>query len=322
MSIMIQLAAQGGKRHVTVTIDDSFADKPAADFVFDLLGVEDLDALAAEGVVAEAELPDLRAIQSTVFDRDDEGFFIRDGVAFTSNGREVDPDQPLAAVLTKVDRDGLTYRRCDMTIHAPGSAPAAAPPSSAPPAVPSQSREEQMQLFGKMLFLHQIARGFAIDVTRDDPDLIDFVALAEKEQLIEIDTARAAYALSAAGRRLHDQWLEEAQELIHRYDIFGDVDMDSSGAVRFDSHVGQDWRVPVYELANVDPFKARFLIGLNDGEWDHLDGWQGKLNDEKWYAEIFAPIEAAPSVEDLGRDRLVFVMEEARTVLREDGAFQ
>jgi hypothetical protein len=179
-----------------------------------------------------------------------------------------------------------------------------------------------MRVFGEMLFLHQIARGFAIDVTRDDPDLMDFVAAAEKKQLLEIDTARAAYALSPAGRSLHDAWMEEAQDLVHRFDIFGDVEMDRDGTVRFDSKMGQDWRVPAYELANVDPFKARFLIGLNDGEWDHLEGWQGKLLDERFYDEVFAPIEAAPSVDDIGRDRLRFVVEEGNAILREDGAFQ
>lgn len=318
MPIMIQVVANGGNRHATFTLDDGCADRPAADFVFDVLGAESLDDLAAEGIVSEADLPDLRAIQAAIFDRDEQGFFIREGIGFTANGRELDPDRALAEVLTKVERDGLAYRRADLAVVAPGAASAPAPAQAAPQA----DRQAQMQVFGQMLFLHQIARGFAIDVTRDDPDLMDFVAAAEKEQLIEIDTARAAYALSAAGRRQHDKWLEEAQELIHRYDIFGDVDMDASGAVRFDSHVGQDWRVPAYELANVDPFKARFLIGLNDGEWDQLEGWQGKLLDERFYDEVFAPIEAAPSIDDVGRDRLRFVMEEGNAILREDGAFQ
>jgi hypothetical protein len=326
MSIMIQLSANAGRRHVTVTVDEAFADKPAIDFVFDVLGVDELETLVTSGVLAEADLPDMRAIQSAVFERDAEGFLIRDGIAFKAGGRDVDPDQPLAVVLTKVEREGLTYRRCDMSIQVPGEAPAAPTPTplaAAPgPSAPVQSREEQMKLFGKMMFMHQIARGFVIDVTRDDPDLIDVIAQAEKEQLIEVDVAKAAYALTASGKRMHDNWMSEAQELIHRYDVYGDVDMDASGTVRFDSHIGQDWRVAVYELANVDPFKARFLLGLNDGEWDHLDGWQGHLADTKWYEEIFAPVEAAPSVAQIGRDRLLHVMDQAKGVLREDGAFQ
>src|SRR3954451_2033229 len=107
MSITIQLAAHGGRRHATITVDDEFADRPAADFVFDVLGAEDLDAMAKDGVVSEADLPDMRAIQSAAFDRDEEVFFIRDGVIFTANGRELNPDQPLAAVLMKVDNEGL-----------------------------------------------------------------------------------------------------------------------------------------------------------------------------------------------------------------------
>jgi hypothetical protein len=339
MSLMIQLTADSGKRHVTLNVDDHFADKPAIDFVFDVLGVDDLQTLVTTEVLSEADLPDMRAMQSVVFERDSEGFMIRDGMAFLSSGSEIDPDKPLSAVLTKVDRDGLSYRRCDMSLRVPGEAPASPAPAqaantqaapaqaaaaqgTAAPNTSTQSREEQMQAFGRMLFLHQIARGFVIDVTKDDPDLIDVIAQAEKEQLIEIDVAKAAYKLTAAGQRLHDNWMSEAQELIHRYDIYGDVDMDSSGTVRFDSHVGQDWRVAVYELADVDPFKARFLLGLNDGEWDHLDGWQGRLQDMKWYEGIFAPVENAPSVQQIGRDRLRHVMDQAKGVLREDGAFQ
>ena len=326
MPVMIQLGGDGGRRQATVTIDDAFAARPAIDFVFDVLGAEPLETLVTQGVLTEADLNDMRALQAAIFDRDDEGLLIRDHVSFYANGREVNPDQPLSVVLAKVDQAGISYSRCDLAIKAPGDRPpaAAASPALATPApVAAQipSKEEQMHLFGKMLMLHRIATGTLVDVTKDSPFLTDLIAQAEKEQLLEINVKQAAYALSPAGQRQHDVWLDEAQELVKRYDIYSDVDVDTTGRVRFDSGVGQDWRVAAYELAGLDPFKARFLIGLNDGEWNDLENWETALTDAAWYDEIFAPIEGAPGVQEIGRDRLLHVMDEAKLELREDGIF-
>ena len=40
--------------------------------------------------------------------------------------------------------------------------------------------------------------------------------------------------------------MDEAQDLIKRFDIFGDVDVDSQGTARFDTGLGRDLRVPIY----------------------------------------------------------------------------
>jgi hypothetical protein len=105
--------------------------------------------------------------------------------------------------------------------------------------------------------------------------------------------------------------------LIRRYDIFCDVNVDSSGIARFDTGVGKDLRVPVYEMEGLDPFRARFLLGINDGEWDNLVNWQDLLKDRKWYDQVFLPIERAPSVEEVGEDKLRSIIDQAKGVLVE-----
>jgi hypothetical protein len=185
-----------------------------------------------------------------------------------------------------------------------------------------QSAEDSMREFAKVMFLHQIACGYQIDVTKEIPELMDLIALCEKEQLIEIDVQKASYKLSASGCRLHDTFMGEAQELIKRYDIFGDVDIDSSGTARFDTGLGKDMRVPIFELEGVNPFRARFLIGLCDGEWDKMEDWWEKVLNADWYQGIFEIIEVAPSVEDIGRPRLNSILEQGKAVLRQDASLR
>jgi len=55
----------------------------------------------------------------------------------------------------------------------------------------------------------------------------------------------------------------------------------------------QVWDRPActcYGDGGVDPFRARFLLGLNDGEWNQLDNWLDLFENPQWYAEIFEPL--------------------------------
>lgn len=329
MPAIIQLTGAKGQRRVTFTVDDAQAAKPAIDFVFDVLGAQPVESLAEAGIVPDSDLPDLRVLQGLVFDKDDEGFFIRDGAEFFAAGGPLDPDAPLTAALTRIDQGGASYGRCDLTVRSPldaGLAQKPAPPGpvqQVTPAAPVQSIEAQMKTFDMMLFLHRIALGEVIDVTKDHIDLEAVLADAEGRlpPLVEIDVKKAIYALSEEGKRFHKALMSEAQELVKRYDIYGDVDLDASGTARFDTGLGQDWRVPAFELAGIDPFKARFLLGLNDREWDHLPDWTAKLGNAEWYGSLFEPIEQAPSLEQVGREKLRHVMDQARNALRSDGVF-
>jgi len=315
MKYLVYLTDSSKEHMVSITLPDDEARKPAVDVIFDIVGCDIPDDLVKEHVVSEAQLPDLKSLKQIVFDRDSQGLFIRDGVNFTANGKDLNPELPFEKAFVLAELDGTKYLRCDLQVAGPGILPNS---GSGKGALPQASQEEQMQIFARTMFLHQIAIGTDIDVTKSHLEIDDIIAWAEHEELIVIDVKRAAYRLTPKGRVQHDEYIQEAQDLIKKFDIYGDVDMDSSGTVRFDTGLGSDLRVPVFEVNGIDPFRARFLLGINDGEWDNLSNWQDLIHDVGFYQRIFEPIEQAPSVDEIGRDNLRRIQDEAKALLRRE----
>ncbi len=157
---------------------------------------------------------------------------------------------------------------------------------------------------------------------RNHIELDETLKQAERDGLVEVDVKQASYRSTPKGKAKHDAIMSEAQDLIRRYDIYCDVDVDSSGTARFDTGLGRDLRVPVYELEGVDPFRARFLLGLNDGEWDKMEDWTDVVEDPKWYASIMEPIERAPSIDEIGRSKIQNIVEQGKAKLREESQFR
>jgi hypothetical protein len=314
------------KQHLVVlTLPEQTVLHSAVDVIFDVLGA-DPEKTVEDGLLSEGQLDDLKIIQEAIFDRDDDGLFIRDGVHFLANGRELDPDSQLSRAFSQSERDGIRYMRCELVVlgvpfpsitvggsDAPQSSGTTGGVTSGAP----KSKEETIEDLSRVMFLHQISIGFAIDVTKDYPELMEVIAWAEKNELIEIDVKKAAYKLTAKGKRLHDSYIEEAQDLIKRFDIYGNVDGDNSGYY-FDTGLGRDLRVPAFEMEGVDPFRARFLLGINDGEWDMLSNWSEVFRQQSWYDQVFAPIEQAPSIEEIGREKMAAIMTSAKAILRQE----
>lgn len=80
-------------------------------------------------------------------------------------------------------------------------------------------------------------------------------------------------------------------------------------------------RVPIYEMEGIDPYRARFLLGLNDGEWDSLDNWTSQIINEKWYREIFDSIDKSPSLEDIGENIIKNILEQGKAAIRKSRSF-
>lgn len=305
MEYLLQVAAQSSGHMMVLSLDQSTAQKAAIDVVFDILGNENPEDLAASGILPEGQIDEFKSIQNVIFDRDAQGLFIRDGINLQANGAELNPDASMASAFLPAKKDGIDYRRCNLVIGG----------------VKIDSSNEQqgsIDELGRLLFLHQIARGALIDVTKELAELTDIIAWAEKEGLIEIDVEKAAYKLTEKGKRRHASYIEEAQDLILRYDIFADVDVDGSGQTHFDTNLGRDLRVAIYEVEGINPYRARFLLGLNDGEWDKLDNWTEVCNDEKWYREIFAPVDSATSVDDVGQAKLQKILDDGKAKMRQE----
>jgi hypothetical protein len=322
MKYLVHLTDSSGEHTVLITLSEEEVQKTAVDVVFDIIGCDKPEELVKEGVVSEAQLEDLKIFQRLIFARDDQGLFIRDGIEFKANGKDLNPDVAFNEVFVPAESEGLKYLRCELAISAPEAIPVVtsvkSKSSSDIATAQKESQEQQMKAFARIMFLHQIALGSTIDVTKDHPEIDEVIAWAEREELIEIDVQKAAYRLTAKGKALYEGYVQEAQDLIKKFDIYGDVDLDSSGTVRFDTGLGNDLRVALFELNGVDPFRARFLIGLSDGEWDQLSNWQEVIQDVSWYERMFEQIEQAPSVDDIGRDTLLHIQDEGKAMLRRE----
>lgn len=313
MTNLLSVRDASGRHMVVFSLEDSVTRQPAIDIVFDIIGNPDPQKLAENGTLAEGQLEDFLAIQRIVFDKDDQGLFIRDNVSFAANGADLNPDAPMTGAFVAATKGDIAYKRCDLVISGPAGSENFAPPDSCT----STGQQGSIPELARLMFVHQVAKGAQIDVTKDLPELQDILSKLEKDGLIDIDVKKAAYKLTDKGVRTHASYLEEAQNLIRRYDIFGDVDIDASGKAHFDTGLGKDLRVPVYEVEGIDPYRARFLLGLNDGEWDGTEDWIDNLENENWYRQVFEPIDRAPSVDDVGgKTRIEAVLEQGKSVLR------
>lgn len=305
MDHLVKVRDADGRHAMAVVLDDTQARRPAADFVLDVIGAASPTALPEGVSLTPDQQPAFEALQRLIFDRDQEGLVVRDGVHFLANGRELDPDTPLTVCFAPMAADGQRYLRCEIVV-----------------AAETEPQEARIQEYAGLALLHMLAVGRHLDVTKDHPGLSETLGRLERDGLIAIDVPRASYALSEAGKARHEAMVREAQELVKRYDIYGDVDEDPSGTVRFDTGLGQDWRVAVFELEGLDPFRSRFLIGLNDGEWDQLPDWTLRLQDPVWYDEVFAGVESAPGVQDVGVPRLERAIAAGKARLRDDDLFR
>jgi hypothetical protein len=306
--------ADSSARHMTVlTLSQGDVQKSAIDVVFDFLGNENPQELVEQGVLPEGQINDFTALQRLVFDKDDQGLFIREDINLKANGSDLNPDATIAGAFKPAQRDGVEYRRCDISI----SGGALDDTANGYP-IASNNQSGSVEELARLMFLHQIAIGKLVDVTKELAELTDIIKWAETEGLIEIDVEKVAYKLTEKGKRRHDSYMEEGQNLVIRYDIFGDVDIDSAGKVFFDTGHGKDLRVPIYELEGIDPYRARFVLGLNDGEWNSMDDWSQRCTSEEWYHEIFEPIDHAPSVENISQAQLTKVLEAGKQKMREE----
>lgn len=315
MKNLLKLSDASGRHLAVLSLPEDELTKSAIDLVFDVIGSDAPETLVRDGILAEGQIADFKALQKMIFDQDDKGMFIRDDVYFKANGTELNPDSPIKKVFVIAQKEDMEYRRCELLVFGGLAVQenAELPTSTVVPE--SEGQRVTIDELASLMFLHQIAIGKQVDVTKDLPELTGVVSRAEKSELIEIDVKAAAYRLTEKGKRRHASFIEEAQTLIRKYDIYSDVDLDSAG-VHFDTGLGQDLRVPVFEKEGVDPFRARFLLGINDGEWDQMQNWIDVMEDPKWYDEIFKPIERAPSIDEIGEAKLDFVIEQGKAKLR------
>jgi hypothetical protein len=276
--------------------------RPAVAFVFDVLGNADTARLKSDRHLSDSDLALLAHLRDVVFTRDGAELVIRDGVSFEANREVLDPDAPLEEYfLPRRRADGEVYV-CQIEVISHD---------------PERAKKRQMLAYQIMFMLHRFQRGY--EIRADEVDrLRDQTEEAERRGLLAFDMAKSTFVVTPDGDRAHESLGAEAQELLRRYDIYADVDADSRGDIRFGTGQGQDLRVPIYELVGSNPFRARFVLGLSDGEWDALADWPACITSPQWFDEIFAYIEQCPTIDDIGRERLEAICDAGKRELRGD----
>ncbi len=279
----------------------------AIDFVFDVLGAQDPGQLARDMHLTEADLALLTRLQGTIFEKDGDELIIREGVSFEANHEILDPDAMLEEYFVPRRRPGSDTEVyvCVIEIVSGGS---------------DRAQRRQMLPFQLLFMLHRFKRGY--EIRADEVDLLrELTDEAENRGLLQFDMGKSSFVLAPDGEQAYKNLVTEAQDLVKRFDIYADVDLEFRGDVHFGTGSGQDLRVPMYQLAGVDPFRARFVLGLNDGEWDDLQDWPRRILDSGWFDEVFAYVEQCPTIEDIGRQQLERVHDAGRRELRGEGDF-
>ena len=300
----MKISDDTGRYKALLVLDENKISGSAEDFIFTLLGEADPKSLLSEKSLGEQYLTSFEGLRKLIFDRDEQGLFIREGIGFSSDEQEVEPEAPFRTLFKSKVGDGSTYFSANLLVRTPES-------------LYEDSKTIQMKVFRLMILLHMVALGKKVDVIKVDPDLSETIEEAESKNLLAIDTKNAVYRLSPNGEKAHASLLEEARELIRRYDLYSDADIAPSGETFFLEGQGDDLRVPVWELCGINPFRARFVLGLNDGEWDDLPDWAEASNSPDFYDEIFKPIESAPTVEEVGREKVEKLVSAGRQFLRQ-----
>src|SRR5262249_41652270 len=83
---LIQLSDPESRHMVVLTLRQFDVKKAAVEVVFDVLGAE-ADELIAANILSAGQSDDLKELQTIIFAHDDQGGYIREDVSFSANGR-------------------------------------------------------------------------------------------------------------------------------------------------------------------------------------------------------------------------------------------
>jgi hypothetical protein len=119
MQYLLKVADSAGQHMVLLTMEESVADNQAIDVVFEVLGSESPDELVSLNVLGAGQIEDLLALQEIIFDKDDQGLFVREGVEFEANHKPLDPEAVIKNFFQPADRDGIKYMHCELTVSSP-----------------------------------------------------------------------------------------------------------------------------------------------------------------------------------------------------------
>ena len=100
------------------------------------------------------------------------------------------------------------------------------------------------------------------------------------------------YEITESGRGFLGHLIAETESYIRHYDVFKDVLYDvDAGLVEFDTGLGDDLRVQVYDEEGLDLIRVVFLLRMYDGTLDeYTDSWTEAINSDEFFDEILSPV--------------------------------
>ena len=136
-------------------------------------------------------------------------------------------------------------------------------------------------------------------------DVLDYLAdagyLKRKQTTMEFMQANMLmYFFDKHEYKLSVKPIDEMDTYIDLYDVFKDVFFDpDGGGLEFETGLGRDLRVQLYEYDGQDPVSVVFLLRLYDSTFDEASAtWRDSIQSEQFFGEILSPIVNAERVDE------------------------
>jgi len=163
-----------------------------------------------------------------------------------------------------------------------------------------KSTMEFMQANMLMYFLDK--HGYKLStkpIDETDQALLPIAKKLQSAKLIASSKSEGIFEITEAGRQAIGKAIAETDTYIDQYDVFKDVLYDAdSGSLEFETGVGRDLRVQIYEHDDQDPVRIVFLLRLYDSTFDEGESaWRESIHSEQFFGEILSPILNAERVD-------------------------
>ena len=137
-------------------------------------------------------------------------------------------------------------------------------------------------------------------IDETDKNLLPIAKKLQSAKLIAASDLEGTFAITEEGRQAIGRTIAETDSYIDQFDVFKDVFHDADGgALEFETGLGRDLRVQLYEYEDQDPVRIVFLLRLYDSTFDEfLATWRDSINSEQFFGEILSPIMNAERIDE------------------------
>lgn len=141
----------------------------------------------------------------------------------------------------------------------------------------------------------------------EDKALLPAAQVLMDEGLIERSQESGLFEITEAGQETIDGMIAEAETVVERYEVFGDVLFDpETGGCDFDSGLGIDLRIPVYEAEALSAARAVLIVELCDGELARMaDDWRTAIHEREFFESLLLPVVERPLIGPKDLDAII-----------------